>query len=112
MAVFRYAPIYGRNPWLMIEDSDEVADFFKASGTPFVCHRRDIVHFGSQPNVYWIESGLVASSATTDVDRHALDRALFAPHALGKRARHRSRASRHDLDGHSRHGRVRIRRPA
>lgn len=69
MAVFRYAPIYRRNPWLMIEDSDEVADFFKASGTPFVCHRRDIVHFGSQPNVYWIESGLVASSATTDVDR-------------------------------------------
>lgn len=27
------------------------------------------MHFGSQPHVYWIESGLVASSATTDVDK-------------------------------------------
>lgn len=65
MSDFRYAPIYGRNPWLMVEDADEVADFFRNSGTPFVSHRRDIVHFGSQPHVYWIESGLVASSATT-----------------------------------------------
>ena len=64
MSDFRYAPIYGRNPWLMVEDADEVADFFRNSGTPF-----DIVHFGSQPHVYWIESGLVASSATTDVDK-------------------------------------------
>ena len=69
MSDFRYAPIYGRNPWLMVEDADEVADFFRNSGTPFVSHRRDIVHFGSQPHVYWIESGLVASSATTDVDK-------------------------------------------
>ena len=69
MSDFRYAPIYGRNPWLMVEDADEVADFFRNSGTPFVSHRRDIVHFGSQPYVYWIESGLVASSATTDVDK-------------------------------------------
>lgn len=68
MSDFRYAPIYGRNPWLMVEDADEVADFFRNSGTPFVSHRRDIVHFGSQPHVYWIESGLVASSSTTDVD--------------------------------------------
>ena len=69
MSDFRYAPIYGRNPWLMVEDADEVADFFRNSGTPFVSHRRDIVHFGSQPHVYWIESGLVASSATTVVDK-------------------------------------------
>ena len=69
MSDFRYAPIYGRNPWLMVEDADEGADFFRNSGTPFVSHRRDIVHFGSQPHVYWIESGLVASSATTDVDK-------------------------------------------
>lgn len=69
MSDFRYAPIYGRNPWLMVEEADEVADFFRNSGTPFVSHRRDIVHFGSQPHVYWIESGLVASSATTDVDK-------------------------------------------
>ena len=69
MSDFRYAPIYGRNPWLMVEDADEVADFFRNSGTPFVSHRRDIVHFGSQPHVYWVESGLVASSATTDVDK-------------------------------------------
>ena len=52
MSDFRYAPIYGRNPWLMVEDADEVADFFRNSGTPFVSHRRDIVHFGSQPHVY------------------------------------------------------------
>lgn len=51
MSDFRYAPIYGRNPWLMVEDADEVADFFRNSGTPFVSHRRDIVHFGSQPHV-------------------------------------------------------------
>ncbi len=42
MSDFRYAPIYGRNPWLMVEDADEVADFFRNSGTPFVSHRRDI----------------------------------------------------------------------
>lgn len=29
MSDFRYAPIYGRNPWLMVEDADEVADFFR-----------------------------------------------------------------------------------
>ena len=33
MSDFRYAPIYGRNPWLMVEDADEVADFFRNSGT-------------------------------------------------------------------------------
>ncbi len=69
MASFHYAPIYGQNPWLMIADSDEVADFFKTSGKPFVSHRRDIVHFGIGPQVYWIESGLVASSATTDSEK-------------------------------------------
>ena len=31
MSDFRYAPIYGRNPWLMVEDADEVADFFRNS---------------------------------------------------------------------------------
>lgn len=81
MSDFRYAPIYGRNPWLMVEDADEVADFFRNSGTPFVSHRRDIVHFGSQPHVYWIESGLVASSATTavtDVSGFAIPLELYA----------------------------------
>lgn len=33
MSDFRYAPIYGRNPWLMVEDADEVADFFRNSAT-------------------------------------------------------------------------------
>ena len=90
MSDSRYAPIYGRNPWLMVEDADEVADFFRNSGTPFVSHRRDIVHFGSQPHVYWIESGLVASSATTDVDK-VMDRPLLSQDAARQRARHRSR---------------------
>ena len=72
MASFRYTPIYGRNPWLMVEDSDEVADFFKTSGRPFFSRRRDIVHFGDSPHVYWIESGLAASSATTDIEKLAL----------------------------------------
>ena len=69
MASFRYTPIYGRNPWLMVEDSDEVADFFKTSGRTFFSRRRDIVHFGDSPHVYWIESGLAASSATTGIEK-------------------------------------------
>ena len=51
MASFRYTPIYGRNPWLMVEDSDEVADFFKTSGRPFFSRRRDIVHFREFPEI-------------------------------------------------------------
>lgn len=65
----------------MAEDSTEVADFFKASGRPFICRRRDVINLGHEHRIFWIEAGLFGTSLTVGDHNQRLI-GLFAPNTL------------------------------
>ena len=81
MSHFIYSPVYGRQPWLMTEDSSEIADFFKTVGLPFLSRRRDIINLGHEHRVFWIEAGLLATSPTV-VDQNQRLIGLFSRNTL------------------------------
>lgn len=81
MSHFIYTPVYGRQPWLMTQDSAEIALFFKTVGNPFLTRRRDVINLGHEHRVFWIESGLLATSPTV-VDQNQRLIGLFSRNTL------------------------------
>ena len=81
MSRFAYTPVYGRRPWLMTEDSDEIALFFKTSGSPFLCRRREVIDLGHEHRIFWVEAGLLATSPTVGDHNQRLI-GLFAQRTL------------------------------
>lgn len=63
-----YVPVYGRRPWLMSEDLPEAGDFFREHGAAFCLERRELINFGKDPRIFWIEEGLCATFPTTGGD--------------------------------------------